>query len=122
MQLHWDQIAPRACLEGQKSHLQSGHFIDRGSVHHVGASIANGLLNTAAAIAAVPLKPNTESVGAFSSDFGEHGLTHCLILPTSLPLLALQKRKTMGAQHLPKIFDVHALHRAPNTESVRACT
>ncbi|CAK0786319.1 hypothetical protein CVIRNUC_009532 [Coccomyxa viridis] len=38
----------------------------------VGASIANGLLNTAAAIAAVPLKPNTESVGAFSSDFGSH--------------------------------------------------
>ncbi|CAL5226790.1 g9651 [Coccomyxa viridis] len=35
-----------------------------------GASISGGLLNTAAAVAAVPLKPNVESVGAFSSDFG----------------------------------------------------
>ncbi|EIE18942.1 subtilisin-like protein [Coccomyxa subellipsoidea C-169] len=34
-----------------------------------GASIKSGLLDTAAALALVPLKPTTESIGAFSSDF-----------------------------------------------------
>ena len=42
----------------------------KGVMHNAGASIGSGLLDTAAAVSAVPLKPNTESVGAFSSDFG----------------------------------------------------
>ncbi|CAL8463962.1 g3497 [Coccomyxa elongata] len=37
-----------------------------------GASIKSGLLNTAAALALVPLKPTVESIGAFSSDFSNH--------------------------------------------------
>lgn len=40
-----------------------------------GASIKSGLLDTAAALALVPLKPTTESIGAFSSDFGAPTLT-----------------------------------------------
>jgi len=51
-----------------------------GVMHDAGASIGSGLLDTAAAVSAVPLKPNTESVGAFSSDFGMLSMC-CRCLP-----------------------------------------
>jgi len=41
-----------------------------------GASIKSGMLNVPAALALVPLKPNIEGVGAFSSDFGVHHHPH----------------------------------------------
>ena len=58
-----EAVCASLCLTTSHTYLDSGNG--------TGASISGGLINTAAAVAAVPLKPNIESVGAFSSDFGE---------------------------------------------------